>query len=83
MKVSIERRSVRVPAESLPAGTYFTYDTDWTKEDPREAPGAVSHGICLKLDTPGKGVNLYTGKVVPILDLPYTIIHDVEFKGWI
>ena len=83
MKAMIEHRSIRVPADCLPAGTYFTYDEDPTAEDPREAPGGVSHGIVLSLDIQGKGVNLYTGKVVPLLDLPYTIINDVEFKGWV
>lgn len=83
MKVNIERRSVRVPAGLLPAGTYFMYKEDPRAEDPREASGGVSHGIVLVLDTPGKGVNLYTGKVVPLPDLPYEIIKDVELRGWV
>ena len=74
MKVNIEQRTVYVPARCLPAGTFFQY-----KDETREA----SHGILLKVDGMEKAVNLYSGMLVSILDLPYTVINDVEFKGWV
>lgn len=31
----------------------------------------------------GKVVNLYTGTIGTVLDLPYDIIKDVELRGWV
>lgn len=79
MKVNIECRTVRVPANLLIPGTYFRYKTDPTEEERRDN----EHGILLKLETPDKAVNLYTGTIVTVLDLPYDIIKDVELRGWV
>ena len=74
MKVNIERRSIDVPASCLPSGTFFQY-----KEETPEN----SHGILLKLENSNKAVNLYSGTIVTILDIPYRVIHDVELRGWV
>lgn len=74
MKVNIEQRSVDVPARRLPAGTFFQY-----KDETREE----SHGILLKVDGMEKAVNLYSGTLVSILDLPYKVINDIELRGWV
>ena len=74
MKVNIERRSIDVPASCLPCGTFFQY-----KDETRE----TSHGILLKLEDINKAVNLYSGAIVTVLDIPYRVIRDVEFKGWV
>ena len=74
VKVNIERRTVNVPAPYLPAGTFFQY-----KNETRES----SHGILLKVDTTDRAVNLYTGKIVPVLDAPYEVIKGIEIKGWV
>lgn len=74
MKVNIERRSIDVPASCLPAGTFFQY-----KDETRE----TSHGILLKVEDSNKAVNLYSGAIVTALDIPYRVIRDVEFKGWV
>lgn len=77
IKVNIESRTIRVPAMGLPVGTYFRYkiaDRDELQEE--------QSGVMLVTNMQGKGVNLYTGKVVPLLDLPYEIIKDVELRGW-
>lgn len=74
IKVNIERRAVNVPAPYLPAGTFFRYTT----ETPESSPG-----ILLKVDTTDRAVNLHTGKIVPVLDVPYEIIRGVELKGWV
>lgn len=73
MKVNIERRTVDVPASCLPAGTFFHYPNESREE---------SHGILLKLEESRKAVNLYSGAIVTVIDKPYRIIRDVEFKGW-
>lgn len=78
IKVNIESRSVRVPAGSLPAGTYFRY-----KLDSRDELCEEQSGILLVTDIQGKAVNLYSGSVVRILDLPYEVIKDLELKGWV
>lgn len=78
MKANIERRTVNVPAECLPAGTYFRY-----KMESREESDDKTSGILLCTNVQGKAVNLYCGSLVPILDLPYEIINDVEIKGWV
>lgn len=74
MKVNIERRTVDVPASCLPAGTFFHY-----KDETRE----TSHGILLKVEDSNKAVNLYSGAIVTVLDIPYRVIRDVELKGWV
>lgn len=74
MKVNIERRTVYVPAPYLPAGTFFRY-----KNETRES----SQGVLLKVDTTDRAVNLYTGKIVPVLDAPYEVIQGIEIKGWV
>ena len=74
VKVNIERRTVDVPAPHLPAGTFF-----WYKNETRES----SHGFLMKVDTTDRAVNLYTGKIVPVLDAPYEVIQDIEIKGWV
>ena len=74
MKVNIERRTVDVPAPYLPAGTFFQY-----KNETRES----SQGFLLKVDTTDRAVNLYTGKIVPVIDAPYEVIKDIEVKGWV
>ena len=74
VKVNIERRTVNVPAPYLPAGTFFQY-----KNETRES----SQGILLKVDTTDRAVNLYTGKIVPVLDAPYEVIQGIEIKGWV
>ena len=74
VKVNIERRTVDVPAPYLPAGTFFQY-----KNETRES----SHGFLLKVDTTDRAVNLYTGKIVPVLDAPYEVIQGIEIKGWV
>lgn len=73
MKVNIERRTVDVPASCLPAGTFFHYPNESREE---------SHGILLKLEESRKAVNLYSGAIVTVIDKPYRVIRDVEFKGW-
>ena len=37
----------------------------------------------VKVDTTDRAVNLYTGKIVPVLDAPYEVIKDIEVKGWV
>lgn len=74
MKVNIERRSIDVPASCLPSGTFFQY-----KDETRE----TSHGILLKVEDSNKAVNLYSGAIVKVLDIPYRVIRDVELKGWV
>ena len=74
MKVNIELRSIDVPASCLPSGTFFQY-----KDETRE----TSHGILLKVEDSNKAVNLYSGAIVKVLDIPYRVIRDVEFKGWV
>lgn len=74
LKVNIERHTVDVPASYLPAGTFFQY-----KNETRES----SHGLLLKVDTTDRAVNLYTGKIVPVLDAPYEVIQGLEIKGWV
>ena len=78
MKVNIESRTVRVPAFSLPVGTYFRY-----KIASRDELQEEQSGVMLVTNIEGKAVNLYSGVVVRILDLPYDIINDIELKGWI
>lgn len=73
MKVNIERRTVDVPASCLPAGTFFYYPNESREE---------SHGILLKLEESRKAVNLYSGAIVTVIDKPYRVIRDVEFRGW-
>lgn len=73
LKVNIERRTVDVPASCLSAGTFFHYPNESREE---------SHGILLKLEESRKAVNLYSGAIVTVIDKPYRIIRDVEFKGW-
>lgn len=74
MKVNIERRSIDVPASCLPSGTFFQY-----KDETRE----TSHGILLKVEDSNKAVNLYSGAIIKVLDIPYRVIRDVELKGWV
>ena len=74
VKVNIVRCTVDVPAPYLPAGTFFQY-----KNETRES----SHGFLMKVDTTDKAVNLYTGKIVQVLDAPYEVIQDIEIKGWV
>ena len=74
MKVNIERRTVDVPASRLPAGTFFQY-----KDETRE----MFHGILLKVEDSNKAVNMYSGAIVTVLDIPYRVIRDVELKGWV
>lgn len=74
VKVNIVRRTVDVPAPYLPAGTFFQY-----KNETRES----SQVFLLKVDTTDRAVNLYTGKIVPVLDAPYEVIKDIEVKGWV
>ena len=74
VKVNIVRRTVDVPAPYLPAGTFFQY-----KNETRES----FHGLLLKVDTTDRAVNLYTGTIVPVLDVPYEVIRDIEIKGWV
>lgn len=80
MKVSIEQRTVTIRANELPAGAFFRY-----KDVPqyREEPCNQSVGILLKVNIPNKAVNLSSGEIVPILNIPYDVIRDVEFKGWV
>lgn len=78
IKVNIESRSVRIPAGSLPAGTYFRY-----KLDSRDELCEEQNGVMLVTNIQGKSVNLYSGAVVPILDLPYEIVNDIELRGWV
>ena len=73
MKVNIERRSIDVPASCLPAGTFFHYPNESREE---------SHGILLKINLLDKAVNLYSGAIVTVIDKPYRVIRDVEFRGW-
>lgn len=74
MKVNIELRSIDVPASCLPSGTFFQYkDETWE----------TSHGILLKVEDSNKAVNLYSGAIVKVIDKPYRVIRDVEFKGWV
>lgn len=72
MKVNIERRTIDVPASCLPSGTFFHYPNESREE---------LHGILLKVED-NKAVNLDSGSIVKVLDRPYRIIRDVEFKGW-
>lgn len=74
IKVNIERRSIDVPASCLSSGTFFQY-----KDEARE----TSHGILLKVEDSNKAVNLYSGAIVKVLDIPYRVIRDVELKGWV
>lgn len=78
MKMNIECRSVRVPATGLPVGTYFRYKLQ-SREEYQENQG----GVLLVTNVPGKAVNLYSGTLVLILDMPYEVINDVELKGWV
>lgn len=78
MKMNIECRTVRVPAQSLPAGTYFRY-----KLEARDETDAKQSGVLLVTDTLGRAVNLYSGALVPILDIPYEVVHDAELRGWV
>ena len=80
MKVSIEQRTVTMPANKLPAGVFFRYKDEFQY---REEPCNQSFGILLKVNIPGKAVNLYSGEIVPVLNMPYDVIRDVEFKGWV
>ena len=78
MKMNIECRTVRVPAKCLPAGTYFRY-----KFESRDETDERQSGVLLVTDTLCKAVNLYTGALVSILDIPYEVINDVELRGWV
>lgn len=78
MKMNIEARTVRVPAKCLPAGTYFRY-----RLDSRDETDKKQSGVLLVTDTLCRAVNLYSGELVPILDIPYEVIKDVELKGWV
>lgn len=78
MKVKIESRTIRVSAPCLPAGTYFRY-----KFESRGELCEEQSGVMLVSNIQGKSVNLYSGAVVPILDLPYEIINDIELRGWV
>lgn len=74
VKVNIERRTVNVPAPYLSAGTFFRYKNETQESSP---------GVLLKVDTTDRAVNLYTGKIVPVLDAPYEVIQGIEIKGWV
>lgn len=78
MKVKIESRTIRVSAPCLPAGTYYRYKFESTDE-----PCEEQNGVMLVTNIQGKSVNLYSGSVVPILDLPYEIVNDIELRGWV
>ena len=78
MKVNIESRTIRVPAPGLPVGTYFRYEIASRDELCEE-----QSGVMLVTNIPGKAVNLYSGTVVLILDIPYEVINDIELKGWV
>lgn len=80
MKVSIEQRTVTITASELPVGVFFRYKN---VSQYREEPCNQSFGILLKVNIPGKAVNLYSGEIVPVLNVPYDVIRDVEFKGWV
>ena len=80
MKVSIEQRTVTIPANKLPAGVFFRYKD---VSQYREEPCNQSFGILLKVNIPDKAVNLYSGEIVPVLNMPYDVIRDVEFRGWV
>lgn len=80
MKVSIEQRTVNISANELPAGVFFRYK-DASRN--REEPCNQSFGILLKVNIPYKAVNLYSGEIVPVLNMPYDVIRDVEFRGWV
>lgn len=78
MKVNIECRTVRVPAKSLPAGTYFRYKLEsWDELNEKQS------GVLLVTDTFGKAVNVYSGVLVTILDMSYEVVNDVELRGWV
>lgn len=80
MKVSIEQRTVTMPANKLPAGVFFRY------KDVSQYRGESCNqtlGILLKVNIPDRAVNLYNGEIVPVLNMPYDVIRDVEFKGWV
>lgn len=80
MKVSIEQRTVTIRANELPAGVFFRYKD---VSQYREEPCNPSFGILLKVNIPDKAVNLSSGEIVPVLNIPYDVIRDVEFKGWV
>lgn len=80
MKVSIEQRTVTIRANELPAGVFFRYKD---VSQYREEPCNQSFGILLKVNIPDKAVNLSSGEIVPVLNIPYDVIRDVEFKGWV
>lgn len=78
MKMNIECRTVRVPAKCLPAGTYFRYKLEsWDELNEKQC------GVLLVTDTFGQAVNLYSGALVTILDMPYEVVNDVELSGWV
>lgn len=78
MKMNIECRTVRVPAKCLPAGTYFRY-----KFESRDLTQENQNGVFLVTDTLCKAVNVQTGALVSILDIPYEVINDAELRGWV
>ncbi len=78
IKVNIESRTIRVPATGLPVGTYFRY-----KIADREELQEEQSGVMLVTNMQGKAVNLYSGVVVSIIDLPYDVINDMELRGWV
>lgn len=78
MKVNIECRTIILPASCLSAGTYFRY-----KIESREETQEEQRGVFLMTNMQGKAVNLYTGTIDTVLDLPYDIIEDVELRGWV
>lgn len=78
MKVNIECRTIILPASGLSTGTYFRY-----KIESREETQEEQSGVFLMTNMQGKAVNLYTGTIVTVLDLPYDIIKDVELRGWV
>lgn len=80
MKVSIEQRTVTISANELPAGAFFRYKD---ASQYREEPCNQSFGILLKVNIPDRAVDLYSGEIVPVLNIPYDVIRDVEFKGWV
>ena len=80
MKVSIEQRTVTVRANELPAGIFFRYKD---VSQSREEPCNQSFGLLLKVNIPYKAVNLSSGEIVTVLNIPYDVIRDVEFKGWV
>lgn len=49
----------------------------------REETQEEQSGVFLMTNMQGKAVNLYTGTIVTVLDLPYDIIKDVELRGWV